>query len=608
MNKVSKQPVLLGVAVMLCSVSTLYGCKDFLTNAALPQGTLDQTTLANKAGVEGSLIAAYRALDHDNGVGGGWGNAASNWIWASVASDDAYKGSEASDQPGISAAENYSWTAPDVQGDLNDKWRQVYDGIARANATINLLRGVATANPGALTTTEAKNIEGEATFLRAHFHFEAWKMWGSIPYYRETDTDFRKPNIAQDAAITEILKDIDASIALLPATPRNGQKGRVTSWTAKAYKGRAQMFKKDFAGALVTLKDVVQNGPYGLEASFDKVYTGFFAAENGKETIFAYQASANESGADGNNANFGERLNFPNSGTNPGGCCGFHQPSQNLANYFFTDPASGLPVALTNPTSWNANDADIDAAYTAPGKGNAVDPRLDWTAGRNGVPYKDWGKEDITWVRQVSNGGFYQNKKNVHEKASGAEQKAGNWNPQQLNSVNIHLLRYADVLLLLAEAEVEVGSLSNAMALVNQVRARAGVKAQGLGTSAANIAVDPADPSITWANYKVSQYPAGSPYFASQAAARGAVRAERRLELALEGQRFFDLRRWGVANATISAYVAGVGGGAEGLRRPYLKGLTVPPDSKLNFYPIPTVQLELSKGGTGGGLTQVGGW
>ena len=608
MNKVSKRPVLLGMAVMLCSVGTLYGCKDFLTSAALPQGTLDQTTLANKAGVEGSLIAAYRALDHDNGVGGGWGNAASNWIWGSVASDDAYKGSEASDQPGISAAENYSWSSPDVQGDLNDKWRQVYDGIARANATISLLRTVAAANPGALTATETKNIEGEATFLRAHFHFEAWKMWGSIPYYRETDTDFRKPNIAQDAAIGEIIKDIDASIALLPATPRNGQKGRVTAWTAKAYKGRVQMYKKDFAGALVTLKDVVQNGPYGLETSFNQVYTGFFALENGKETIFAYQASANESGADGNNANFGERLNFPNSGTNPGGCCGFHQPSQNLANFFFTDPASGLPAALTNPTSWNANDAEIDAAFTAPGKGNAVDPRLDWTAGRDGVPYKDWGKEDVTWVRQVSNGGWYQNKKNVHEKASGAEQKAGNWNPQQLNSVNIHLLRYADVLLLLAEAEVEVGSLSNAMALVNQIRARAGVKAQGPGTSAANIAVDPSDPSITWANYKVNQYPAGSPLFASQAAARAAVRTERRLELAMEGQRFFDLRRWGSANATISAYVGGVGGGAEGARRPYLKGLTVPPDSKLSCYPIPTVQIEVSKGGTGGGLTQVCGW
>jgi hypothetical protein len=591
---------------MLCSVSTLYGCKDFLTNAALPQGTLDQTTLANKAGVEGSLIAAYRALDQTSNVGG-FASSASNWVYGSVVSDDAYKGSEASDQPSISAAESYNWNAPDMQGDLNAKWRQMYEGISRANATINLLHSVAAANPGALTATETKNIEGEATFLRAHYHFEAWKMWGNIPYYRETDTDFRKPNLTQDAAITEILKDIDASIALLPATPRNGQKGRVTSWTAKAYKGRVQMFKKDYTGALATLKDVVANGPYGLEVSFDKVWTGFAAAENGKETIFAYQASANEAGSDGNNANLGERLNFPNSGTEPGGCCGFHQPSQNLANFFFTDPASGLPVALTNAASWNANDAEIDAAFTAPAKGNAVDPRLDWTAGRDGVPYKDWGKEDITWVRSVSNGGWYEAKKNVHEKASGAEQAAGNWNPQQLNSVNIHLLRYADVLLLLAEAEVEVGSLSNAMTLVNQVRARAAVKAQGPGTSAANIAVDPADPSITWANYKVGQYPAGSPFFATQAAAREAVRTERRLELAMEGQRFFDLRRWGQVVPVISAYVNGVGGGAEKNRRPYLKN-PGPIGAQLNLYPIPTVQIETSKGGTGAGLTQNPGW
>ena len=605
MNKFSKQPVLLGLAVMLCSV-TLYGCKDFLTSAALPQGTLDQTTLANKAGVEGSLIAAYRALDHANGVGGGWGNAASNWIWGSVTSDDSYKGSEASDQPGISAAENYSWQSPDIQGDLNDKWRQMYEGIARANATINLLHTVATANPGAISAAESKMIEGEATFLRAHYHFEAWKMWGNIPYYRETDTDFRKANLTSDAAMAEILKDVDASIGMLPPTPRNGNKGRVTSWAAKAYKGRVQMFKKDYAGALVTLKDVVQNGPYALESSFDKVWTGFFASENGRETILAYQASANESGADGNNANFGERLNFPNSGTVPGGCCGFHQPSQNLVNNFFTDPATGLPASLTNTASWNVNDADVDAAYTAPGKGNAVDPRLDFTAGRDGVPYKDWGPENITWVRQVSNGGFYQNKKTVQENASGAEQKAGNWNPQQLSSLNIHLLRYADVLLLLAEAEVEVGSIPNAMALVNQVRARAAVKAQGPGTSAANIAVDPSDPSITWANYKVGQYPAGSPSFASQAAAREAVRTERRLELAMEGQRFFDLRRWGQIGPVITAYINGVGGGAEGKRRPYLKLVpsSTTNDAKLYLFPIPTVQIEASKGGTGAGLTQ----
>ena len=225
MKKGSKQPVLLGVAVMLCSVVTLYGCKDFLTNAALPQGTLDQTTLANKAGVEGSLIAAYRQLDHSDGVGGGWGSAASNWIWASVASDDAYKGSTASDQPGITNVESYSWSAPDAQGDLNDKWRASYEGISRSNATIALLKSIVATKPGELTGAEQKGIEGEATFLRAHYHFEAWKMWGNIPYYRESDTDFRKANLTQAQAIDEILKDLDAAIPLLPATPRNGNVG-----------------------------------------------------------------------------------------------------------------------------------------------------------------------------------------------------------------------------------------------------------------------------------------------------------------------------------------------------------------------------------------------
>jgi hypothetical protein len=603
MNKVSKRPVFLGMAVMLCSLGTLYGCKDFLTSAALPQGTLDQGTLGNKAGVEGSLIAAYRQLDWSNGVGGNWGAAASDWIWSSVASDDSYKGSTASDQPGITAVENYAWSSPDAQGDLNDKWRAVYEGISRSNATLNLLKSVIATKPGELTTVDQKGIEGEATFLRAHFHFEAWKLWGNIPYYRETDTDFRKPNLSQAAAIDEVIKDLDAAIALLPATPRNGNAGRATLWTAKAYKGKVQMFKKDFAGAKATLQDVVSNGPYALESSFDKVWTGIFSQENGKETIFAYQASANDGEPNGNNANYGERLNLPNGGSSsPGGCCGFHQPSQNLVNFFGTDAASGLPVALTNPSGWNVNDANVDATVKTP-----VDPRLDWTAGRDGVPYKDWGPENSTWVRDVSNGGFYEAKKNAAEKSSGAIATVG-WAPAQENSVNIHLLRYADVLLLLAEAEVEVGSLSNAMSLVNQVRARAKVKVQGPGTTAANMAVPYGDASVTWATYNIGLYPAGSPFFATQAAAREAVHTERRLELAMEGQRFFDLKRWGQATTAITAYINGVGGGAEKTRRLYLSNVLAANLTNIGLYPIPSIQIDLSKGGTGAGLTQNPGW
>ena len=340
MKKVSRQP-LLGAALMLCAVGTIYGCKDFLTDAAAPQGTLDSQTLANRNGVEGTLIAAYRTLDFTTGVGGAWGSAASNWIWGSVPSDDAYKGSEESDQPAIDPIEQYQWSASGVEGELNDKWRAAYEGIVRSNATINLLKEVSTTKPGEFSAAEVKGIEGEALFLRAHYHFEAWRMWGNIPYYREGDTDFRKANLTKVEAGNEILKDLDAAIALLPLTPRNGNVGRATQWAAKAYKGRVQMYAGQFPAALTTLREVRGSGVYALEPSFDRVWTGFKEFENGKETILAYQASANDGEPSGNNANYGARLTFPHSGS-PFGCCGFHQPSQNLVNFYATDEATGL--------------------------------------------------------------------------------------------------------------------------------------------------------------------------------------------------------------------------------------------------------------------------
>src|SRR5687767_7529183 len=115
MKKVSRQPLLLGMAVVL-GTGSLYGCKDFLADAAAPQAALNELTLANAAGVEGTLIAAYRALDYSNGVGGTQGSAASNWIWGSVTSDDAYKGSESSDATGINDVKAYHWGTSDAEG------------------------------------------------------------------------------------------------------------------------------------------------------------------------------------------------------------------------------------------------------------------------------------------------------------------------------------------------------------------------------------------------------------------------------------------------------------------------------------------------------------
>ena len=186
-----------------------------------------------------------------------------------------------------------------------------------------------------------------------------------------------------------------------------------------------------------------------------------------------------------------------------------------------------------------------------------MDPRLDWTVGRDKVPYKDWGLHNRGWIRDASYSGPYSPKKNVQENAANAENNVG-WQTTQTNDVNIHLFRYADLLLLLAEAEVERGSLANALAIVNQIRARAGQIAQGCGkgfdTKSDSIlkatyptcATDErmAVPMVQgvgapdslrepWAVYRIGQYPS----FPSQAYARTAVQYERRLELAVRRQR-----------------------------------------------------------------------
>ena len=595
MKTVFKAPLLRGMAVVMSATALLYGCKDFLTNASEPQGTLNAGTLANRTGVEGSLIAAYRTLDCTNATSNEWGCAASNWVWGSVASDDSYKGSDGLDQPSINDVEGYHWGTPAAEHYLDVKWIHVYEGVVRANATLRLLKQVLASNPTEFSVAEARSIEGEAMFLRAHQHFEAWRMWGNIPYYREDDADFRKPNIDSSAVAVELLKDLDSAAKLLPLTPRNAQKGRVTAWTAKAYKGRVQLYDHQYANAVATFLDVKNNGPYDLEASFDRVWTAYGDLENGKETILAYQASANDGEPDAANANWGERLNFPYDPSHFK-CCGFNPPTQNLVNYFKVD-ANGLPLALSSPDTWNASDANFVAGDMTP-----VDPRLDWTVGREGVPFKDWGPYSTTWVRDLPNGGPYMPKKNIHEKNSGAEATVG-WQPEQQSSENIHLFRYADLLLMLAEAQVETNDLAGAMANVNLVRNRAAAKAQGPGTDRATTAVDINSSSITWAKYDVRPYTV----FPSQAYAREAVRAERRVELAVEGQRFFDLRRWGVWQTAITGYLRGVGGGREDTRRLYLVAAENP-QARHRFYPLPNSQVELSKVGGQDMLKQNPGW
>jgi len=605
MEFTSKNSLLRSSALVILASAALYGCKDFLQNAAEPQGSVIAATLATKSGVEGSLVAAYRTLDCTDATSGNWGCAASNWVFGSVASDDSYKGSDGLDQPPINDIEGYHWGSGSAAEYLSVKWQQVYEGVVRANSTIRLMKQVVAALPNEIAPIDQKGIEGEAIFLRAHYHFEAYRMWGNIPYYREDDTDFRKPNEDSTAVVADILKDLDAAIALLPTTPRNGQKGRATVWTAKAYKGRVLMYDHQYAAARTVFEEVVASGVYGLETSFDRVWSAYADAQNGPETIFAYQASSQDGEPNAANSNYGERLNFPYAPSHFQ-CCGFDPPSINLVNFFKTDAATGLPLAITSPSTWNTGDNAFVAGNTAP-----VDPRLDWTVGRDGVPFKDWGLYSITWVRDQANGGPYMPKKVIHEKGSGQEATVG-WQPQQQSSINIHLYRYADLLLMLAEADVETNNLGGALAIVNQIRTRAGVTAQGPGTNRADMAISPSDSRITWATYRIGLYPS----FPDQNYAREAVRMERRLELAMEGQRLFDLRRYGMtyAKAVINGYLTGTGaapwgsnGGREDARRTYKTSAEAFAD-RHRLYAIPQDEIDVSKVGGTVTLKQNPGW
>ncbi|HMQ63209.1 MAG TPA: RagB/SusD family nutrient uptake outer membrane protein [Flavilitoribacter sp.] len=536
------------------SGALFFACSEDFLNAP-PQGSLDEGTLGNQQGVEAALISAYSMLDGWNDDWGTfnppWGGAGSNWIWGSVPSDEAYKGSEPGDQLEVQLIELFQWAPGNNY--LNVKFQALYEGIARSNATIKLMKKTE-------NITEQERIEAEARFLRAHFHFDGWKLWKNIPYYTEADEDFRKPN--SEDIIPRIEEDFQFAINNLPVT--QVAVGRATKGAAQAYLGKVFLYNGEYAKAKEQFDAVVSSGKYALLPCYHDVFTQ--EMENGSEMIFSIQASVNDGTTEGQNGNFADRLNFPNGG-GTFSCCGFHQPSQNLVNAHKVD-AGGLPMPETY------NDLDATAA-------DVMDPRVDWTVGRDGVPFLTYGTHGPEWIRARAWAGPYSAKKFIHDPGENA---ASSWSNQQLSTINIPIIRYADVLLMLAECEVELGNLERARELVNMIRQRAAGCAQGPdGDADDNIK----DPGITYAKYDVGTYNSA---WTNQTAAREAVRFERKLELALEGHRFFDLRRWGIAKDYINnEYLA-----VEKTKRTYLEDSGGFEDRHW-LYPLPTVQIQLSK-------------
>lgn len=538
-----------------------------------PNGGLDANVLATETGVDGLLTGAYAMLDGTSGSFG-WEAAASNWVYGSIRGGEANKGTDGGDQPDINPIMNYTETASNPY--LNVRWRSLYESIARCNEVINV--GAVAVAAGALDDATYALFVGQARALRGHYHVEAIKLWGNVPYVDE-ETD--PTTVTNTADITDlVLADLAAGLSL----PTNmSQTGRFNKTVVQVLLAKATMqLKGDYTTALGYLNSAKGGtAPDGSAIGLEDNYGDIFDIEfrNGKEAVYTVQYSVND-GSGGINAGTGEVLNFPyKGGGSPGGCCGFFQPTQEFVNSFRTN-ADGLPLldgSYNNDPVLNDQGLAIDATNYVLDPGN-LDPRLDWSVGRRGIPYLDWGPHTgQDWIRDQSYAGPFSPKKQVYKKAQeGQFTEVGNWT-SGYTANGYRMIRYADILLLAAECQAQTGDLAGALANVNLVRARAANESGWVknedGTNAAT--------------YVIGEYTS----FSDKATALSAILMERKLELGQEGHRWFDLKRFGVSTTAINSYLTY----SKTLGQTYITSSTSYSAGN-DLFPIPQRQIDLSNG------------
>ena len=569
--------------VFIFSTIVFTACKkDFLE--VFPQGKMTINAFQNEEGIKGILIGAYALIDGTTGGSraNAWSGSVSNWVWGDVASDDAYKGSTPGDQADINPIERYE-TLP-TNPYVEYKWITNYEGVNRANQLIKLVNR--TEDIGGISAEKASEYRAEGRFLRAWHHFELKRVFNNIPYIDEKVEDPGTVTNKIDAW-PFIEKDLLYAIENLPETQQ--EVGRATKYAAMAVLSRVYLFEHKYSDAKKWLDEIIKSNKFHLVESFHDNFR--IATRNNKESIFEIQFAVNDGAIKSFNGRYGDALNFP--WINEGGlslCCGFQNPSQNLVNAFKVDD-NGLPLLDNFDETDLKNDMGVGSAAEFVPTTETVDPRLDWTVARRGIPIEDWmvhrGKD---YSRDQANGGPYAQKKNfftrdewqVYTTTSG-------WAPG-VSSNNFRAYRYGHILLWRAEVAVEEDDLNYAMELVNMIRERAAndvVKGRAknrtnrLRTFNDAIIVDTDSAS---ANYLVKPYTS----FPDKEYARKAVRFEMRLEFALEGQRFFDLVRWGIADKVINDYIE-----KDNYFREVLNGAHFTKGQD-EYWPIPQSQIDLS--------------
>ena len=555
------------VAVSLFSATS---CDSFIE--VEPEGVIDEQLAMENP--DKMVTAAYAML------GDCWYTYPFNlWPYGDVASDDCLKGGSGTTDTGYHPMEIWS-TLTSTPGEFDELWYRLYCAISRCNRA---LVSVAEYGEGTLGAETAKQRDAEVRFLRAHFYFKLLTMFRQIPwideevYKNNAQEQTRNDEFTYEQLFQKIIDDFKVAYDVLPAEQKDG--GRVNKIAAASYLAKCYLtlawgdgyeatngvshINQDYMNKVVEYTDVVKSSKYGYLEDFGDIFLPEY--KNSKESIFAVQCSDYKD----DNTTFG-RANWSNM---LNGCwgiwsCGwdFHKPSQNLVSAFKTK--DGLP---------DFDNFDKTIAYPINGVPTAQkwDPRLFHTVGMPTFPYKY--EESYTLTKDNSRTpntyGYYTSLKEVPQRSKGETFNS----PWQAFDMNDYVFRYSDVMLMRAEALIETGKLEEARTIINDIRQRA-------KNSVAKHIQYAAD------QCEIALYP--DTYFKDKETARKCLQWERRLELAMENGRYFDLRRWGIASKTLNAYFEteknDVYDGQTYAQ--YLKDAHYTP-GKNEFYPVPYNQL-----------------
>lgn len=561
-----------------------------------PYASVSEKTLANKDGVNGLLIGAYSLLDGGGETGGGY---VSSWT-ALLATDDARKGSET----GVSNMDAFVYDQSEPI--LQDRWQFIYAAVQRCNDVLRLA-------PKATDATDAEKLQfvAEARFLRGIYYLQLATLWKNVPWIDETVSYSQKNYLVSNTEDIYPHIEDDFGFAADNLTATKSDVGRGNKWAAKAFLAETYMFEKKFDEAKDILSDIITNGatPSGIKYKLVDRYGDLFktANRNNSEAVFEVQMSVND-GAGGANGNPMDDYNGTFGG--PATCCyGWFQPTFDLIDAFQTDAVTGLPLPDTYMNTPIPNDQGLTSDQPFTPYAGTLDPRLDWSVGRRGIPYLDWGVHPgKAWVRNQYTSGPYSSIKNTATQAGVLTDRQGGGGA---TNTPYYMIRYAEVLLWAAECEVEVGSLAKAEEYVNQVRARAANPGGFVHTYIDNSNPTAGFTNVPAANYKIGLY-TGQFTANGQHFAREAVRFENRLEMAMEHKRQLDMRRYDGNDYDMSAVVNSFM--ARESVRPgfntannYLTGKFI--RGKHELFPIPQGQIDRSVGADGNSvLIQNPGW